>query len=614
MMQLVIEDDGNLQVVNLDKDELEITIGRREGSNIKLGERNVSRQHAILSKSQNQVFIEDFSRYGTRVNGRRLEEAERVEIKHGDELGIGDFRILLEDDEVDEATAAAAAQTQSQDIPQREQPKLVAISSNFAGKEFEIKKNEVVIGRTSDNDIVIDNHSISRNHAKITRTDKTSFLIQDLDSANGIKIKGRPVKEFQLNSGDIVELGQVKFRFCEAGENWFFDPERFPIQDAAPKLPPPPPPKSNALIFAIAGVVVVGIIAVVIIATRPSDKGDASTSQNTSGPTTQTEVSDDDKIRVAINGIEGEISITELDSAFTGLKNLTLNYPPEKYPTVKRMAPDLASRITDAHLAAALTAPSVAGATERLTKAASANSFALGIDATLDAAKAHSTQIKSEQDYLPKIAEAEKLLQDALAKSPPDRVGCKDAAEKLSMITNASLSIQIAKSFAAKSTLPASAAACVEASYTSEIDALLAAKSTSKAKDLLDSYAADVPNASSKIPSYRRRINDIENPPDTTKPDTTKPDTTKVEPPPSGGSAAEAERLAEEADGIKLSNPAQAIKLYKQSLKIKNSSGVRGRMAAVMEIVGLDCDAAKEYDKIGNAAKASAARSKGGCP
>src|SRR5438552_13424007 len=93
MFKLIIEDDeGKTTVVPLIRDE--ITIGRKEGNTIRLTERNVSRKHAKLLKSNSTVFIEDLSSYnGIKVNGDRI--AGRAPVNEGDRIQIGDYQLAL---------------------------------------------------------------------------------------------------------------------------------------------------------------------------------------------------------------------------------------------------------------------------------------------------------------------------------------------------------------------------------------------------------------------------------------------------------------------------------------------------------------------------------------
>ena len=88
MYKLVIQDDeGKTTVVPLIRDEL--TIGRKEGNTIRLTERNVSRRHARLVRSNGSISIEDLNSYnGIRVNGSRIQG--RCQIRESDRVQIGD--------------------------------------------------------------------------------------------------------------------------------------------------------------------------------------------------------------------------------------------------------------------------------------------------------------------------------------------------------------------------------------------------------------------------------------------------------------------------------------------------------------------------------------------
>src|SRR6478752_8764897 len=107
MYKLIIEDDeGKTTVVPLIRDE--ITIGRKEGNTIRLTERNVSRKHAKLLKSNGSVFIEDLTSYnGIRVNGDRI--AGKAPVNEGDRIQIGDYQLALKLDKTAQAAPPAPA-------------------------------------------------------------------------------------------------------------------------------------------------------------------------------------------------------------------------------------------------------------------------------------------------------------------------------------------------------------------------------------------------------------------------------------------------------------------------------------------------------------------------
>src|SRR3954463_9194430 len=93
MWKLVIEDDeGKRTVVPLTRDDY--TIGRKEGNTIRLTERNVSRNHAKLSKENGHVLVEDLKSFnGIKLNGDRIDG--RVHVHEGDTIQIGDYHLAL---------------------------------------------------------------------------------------------------------------------------------------------------------------------------------------------------------------------------------------------------------------------------------------------------------------------------------------------------------------------------------------------------------------------------------------------------------------------------------------------------------------------------------------
>lgn len=80
------------------------------------------------------------------------------------------------------------------------------------GASFELRGVDVMLGRSSDNTIPVNDPDISRNHARIMRRDSADWLI-DTASANGTWVNGGQVKEVRLTRGDTILLGSTVFRY-----------------------------------------------------------------------------------------------------------------------------------------------------------------------------------------------------------------------------------------------------------------------------------------------------------------------------------------------------------------------------------------------------------------
>jgi len=65
----------------------------------------------------------------------------------------------------------------------------------------------MIIGRSGKCDVVLDNEKVSRQHARIFRDPFGRWLVQDLDSHNGIKVNGQRVEVYAILPGEVVTIG-----------------------------------------------------------------------------------------------------------------------------------------------------------------------------------------------------------------------------------------------------------------------------------------------------------------------------------------------------------------------------------------------------------------------
>ncbi|SFI27043.1 FHA domain-containing protein [Planctomicrobium piriforme] len=76
-----------------------------------------------------------------------------------------------------------------------------------AGRIFRHVSTPLTIGREEDNDIQLNDERISRFHVKV-QEDAGRIILTDLDSTNGTRVNGHPVRLRVLRPGDLVMLGR----------------------------------------------------------------------------------------------------------------------------------------------------------------------------------------------------------------------------------------------------------------------------------------------------------------------------------------------------------------------------------------------------------------------
>ena len=88
---------------------------------------------------------------------------------------------------------------------------LVLVNTDQIGTSYPLSQPAVKVGKSADNDLVVDHPTVSRNHL-IVRRQGDRFLVQDLGSTNGTFVDGAQVREAYLRPGALLEIGDVQLR------------------------------------------------------------------------------------------------------------------------------------------------------------------------------------------------------------------------------------------------------------------------------------------------------------------------------------------------------------------------------------------------------------------
>jgi hypothetical protein len=85
------------------------------------------------------------------------------------------------------------------------------------GRALELDEHGLRIGRMPDNDLVLNDHLVSRHHCAITGT-PAGFVLTDLQSTHGTTVNGELLTMARpLVDGDELVVGETRVRFTQSG-------------------------------------------------------------------------------------------------------------------------------------------------------------------------------------------------------------------------------------------------------------------------------------------------------------------------------------------------------------------------------------------------------------
>lgn len=205
-----------------------VRVGRMRSSHLLLGDESVSRTHAVIEVTGQQVLLIDLdSSSGTAVNGTRVKKAV---LSAGDQIEFGKARVVVSWGRPSprpiarpvpipaEQSGFSPTSTQvlsPDELEVIDGPRLIVKRNGAKQGELLLAKPRTTIGRLPDNDIQLDDGTVSSNHA-IVVAEAGVFIVIDQHSTNGTYVNGQRCRGESLRDGDVIQIGRYELAFVEA--------------------------------------------------------------------------------------------------------------------------------------------------------------------------------------------------------------------------------------------------------------------------------------------------------------------------------------------------------------------------------------------------------------
>lgn len=176
----------------------------------------------------------DYLSEHARREGYSLLATPRVTLEEDDDLAMGEFGIATRlvqpqreegagneppvpaaapgETKVFKPPASATAAVSAEEAQELGLAHEARARLNVNGKPYELSRDVVVLGRSRECDIRLEDANVSRRHAEIRR-ENGNWLIVDLGSTNGIEVNGKRTDRARLENEDRILLGRTEVTF-----------------------------------------------------------------------------------------------------------------------------------------------------------------------------------------------------------------------------------------------------------------------------------------------------------------------------------------------------------------------------------------------------------------
>jgi len=177
--------------------------------------------------------LEEYLTEHARRESYALLTPPRVKLETDDDLALGEFGIATRmvqprhghrEGEPEEEAESGATMIYKHPVaqPTEATPEELGLERevgvlSWNGQRLRVDKRRVLIGRSRECEVQIEDANVSRRHAEL-RQEGTSYWIVDLDSTNGLEVNGQKLKRSKLEPGDTFTIGSTEVTFSTERE------------------------------------------------------------------------------------------------------------------------------------------------------------------------------------------------------------------------------------------------------------------------------------------------------------------------------------------------------------------------------------------------------------
>ena len=203
---------AGLNLLRVPITEARLTVGRDEGCDVQLPEREIAERHFAVQRDRRRVVFSNLAIEGSRVGGRFV--SGETTLSDGDVIELGAHDAVFSEDKPRPRDSEAAAKASTLNLgffgTLEETAEVQLRIRPPRGKErvWPWRVGEATVGRGPENTIPLEDRFVSSNEATLVRA-HGHLIVRDAASRNGVRVNDQLVIGAYLELGNVIRLGET---------------------------------------------------------------------------------------------------------------------------------------------------------------------------------------------------------------------------------------------------------------------------------------------------------------------------------------------------------------------------------------------------------------------